>query len=288
MYFQCLVQGNITKDFTIKIIQRFINKINYCPLRDADKLRLIGVIEISEGTSYCKLKNINRTNVNSVVTNYYQVGIATIELSVLIQLMLMIIKQPLINHLRTQEKISFVSCNLRDINGMLGYSITAYTQAEKYTTEYVDQLIEGFLNTFSIMLKQFSEKKLNDIKERLRILKQYDNAELLNEVNRNCSEITKRQYMFDRCEKEALAIENVNINMLREWFGTLNASNFRKLSIHVVGTDPKEITVNAENRRYDEYSTTEFIIDDTQCKDGHHITDVDTYKNIRLSRVSIL
>ncbi|KAG5318470.1 NRDC protein, partial [Acromyrmex heyeri] len=284
VYFQCLVQGNITKDFTIKIIQRFIKKINCGSLCTFNKLRPIGVTEIPEGTSYCKLKNINRTNVNSVVTNYYQVGTATIELSVLIQLLLMIIKEPLMNHLRIQEKLSYVSCNLRDINGMLGYSITVCTQADKHTTEYVDLLIETFLNSFRIMLEQFSEKELDDIKEGLRILKQPDNAEVMkNEVDRNWSEIIKLQFMFDRYEKEALAIENLNINKLREWFErhTLNGSNFRKLSVHVVGNDPKEIAVNEENRRRDAYCLTEFIIDDSQCK-IFHITDVNKYKNNRL------
>ncbi|KYQ60241.1 hypothetical protein ALC60_00649 [Trachymyrmex zeteki] len=65
LYIQCLVQGNVTKDQSIRII------------------------EIPRGISYFKLKNINQTDVNSV--------------------------------------FSYVSCNLRDINGMLGYSITVYT-----------------------------------------------------------------------------------------------------------------------------------------------------------------
>ncbi|KYQ50939.1 Nardilysin [Trachymyrmex zeteki] len=161
----------------------------------------------------------------------------------------MIMKEPLMNQLRTQEQLSYVSCNLRDINGMLKYSITVYTQADKYTTEYVDQWIEEFLNSFR-MLEQFSEKKLDDVKERLRISKQHDDAEILkNEVNRNYkSEITKQQYMFDRCEKEALALENININRLREWFRryTQNGNTFRKLSVHLIGTDPKKIEVSKQ------------------------------------------
>jgi len=158
----------------------------------------------------------------------------------------MIIKEPLMN-LRTQEKLSYVSCNLRDINGMLGYSITVCTvQTDKCTTEFVDLLIERFLNSFKIILEQFSEKELDDIKEGLRILKQHDAEILKNEVNRNWSEITKRQFIFDRCEKEAFALENLNINKLREWFGRLNGNNLRKLSIHVVGTDLKEIAVSKQ------------------------------------------
>ena len=70
-------------------------------------------------------------------------------------------------NLRIQEKFSYVSCDFRDINGMLGYSITVYTQADECTTEYVDQWIEEFLNSFQIVLEQFSEKKLDDVKEGL-------------------------------------------------------------------------------------------------------------------------
>ncbi|KYN50749.1 hypothetical protein ALC56_10589 [Trachymyrmex septentrionalis] len=48
----------------------------------------VPINEIPQCTSYLKLKNLNETDVNSVVRNYYQVGIGTIELSVLIELMI--------------------------------------------------------------------------------------------------------------------------------------------------------------------------------------------------------
>ncbi|XP_018339275.1 PREDICTED: nardilysin-like [Trachymyrmex septentrionalis] len=247
LYIQCLVEGNVTKDFTINIIQEFIKKINCDSLNLTPKILTVPINEIPRCTSHFKLKNINK-NVNSIVINYYQVGTATIELSVLIELMIMIMKESLMNYLQTQENLSYVSCDFRDINGILGYSITVYTQADKCTTEYVDQRIEEFLNSFRIVLEQFSEKKLDDVKEGLRTSKQHDDAEILkNRVNRDWSEITKQKYMFDRCEKETLAIENININKLREFFRrhTLNGSSFRKLSVHVVGT-PKEVAVSKQ------------------------------------------
>ncbi|XP_018373585.1 PREDICTED: uncharacterized protein LOC108767940 [Trachymyrmex cornetzi] len=63
---QCLVQGNITKDHTINVIQSFITQIICRPLSNTKQF----------------------IRVASVVTNYYQVGVATIELSVLIELIL--------------------------------------------------------------------------------------------------------------------------------------------------------------------------------------------------------
>ncbi|XP_018365094.1 PREDICTED: nardilysin-like [Trachymyrmex cornetzi] len=286
LYIQCLAEGNVTKDFTINIIQEFIQKINYNSLKN--RTFFVYGNKIPRHTSYLKLKNINRTDSNSIVTNYYQVDSATIELSVLIQLMLMLMKESLMNHIRTQEKLSYVSCKFNDIYGVLGYSITLCTQADKCTTEYVDQQIEEFLNSFRIVLEQFSEKKLDDVKEGLKISKQHDDAETLkNRVNRHWSEITKQQYMFDRCEKEALALKDININKLKQFFRrhTLDGSSFRKLSVHVVGT-PKEVTVNAENRRR-YYSIEELIINDSQYNTAtdHHITDINHYKFISCSRL---
>ena len=149
-------------------------------------------------------------------------------------------------HLRTQEKLSYVSCDFRNINNVLGYSITVSTQTDKCTTEYVDQWIEEFLNLFQTVLEQFSEKELDDVKEGLRISKQDDEIPK-NRVDRDWNEITKQQYMFDRYEKEALAIENINIKKLRKFFSrhTLNGSEFRKLSIHVIGAS-KEVAVSKQ------------------------------------------
>ncbi|KYN32656.1 Nardilysin [Trachymyrmex septentrionalis] len=111
-------------------------------------------------------------------------------------------KESLMNQLRTKG-FSYVSCDCTDINKILEYSITVYIQENKYSFEDVDCLIEDFLDSFIRMLKRYSERTLDHIKERLRILKQRDDVEIF-----------KQQYIFDRYKREALAIENININKL--------------------------------------------------------------------------
>jgi len=104
------------------------------------------------------------------------------------------------------------------------------------------------------MLEVFPQEELNIIKEKLiiRELKQCtSNGFLKNEVDRNWNEITKREYMFNRFEKKTVAIKHVKIEEVREWFThTLNGNDFRKLSLHVVGTDPKEIEAKEANGEY--------------------------------------
>ncbi|XP_012524901.1 nardilysin isoform X2 [Monomorium pharaonis] len=286
LYIQCLVQGNMTQDVAVETVRQCVEIINCGPLLSST-IPQMRVTQIPLGTCYCKLKNINKIDANSVVTNYYQAGVTSIELSVLIDLMIMIMEEPLFNRLRTQEQLGYdVSCALRDLNGILGYSITVHTQADKYTTEHVDQRIEEFLKSFNKILEEFSQEELDDVKEALRKLKQCADIDLEEEVDRNWNEITKWKYMFDRLEREVLAIKDIKINELREWASkhTLNGSNFRKLSVHVVGTDPKESAIKeanntTEDRKKAQYFFLEYITDE-QNKEAqdHHITNVEDYK----------
>ncbi|KYM92380.1 Nardilysin [Atta colombica] len=250
LYIQCLVQGDMTKKFAIETLQSCMQKIKCSPLI-LNAIPKVKISRIPLGTSYCKLKNMNKTDTNSVITNYYQADIASIELSILLDLIIIIMQEPLRNQLCIQEQLTNkVFCVCRDDNGILGLSITVHIEAHKCTTEYMDQRIEEFLKSFSKMLEVFPQEELNIIKETLiiRKLKQCINGGFLkNEVDRNWSEIMKRQYMFDRSEKKTIAIKHVKIEELREWFThTLNGNDLRKLSLHVIGTDPKEIEANGE------------------------------------------
>ncbi|KYN41201.1 Nardilysin [Trachymyrmex septentrionalis] len=289
LYIQCLVQGDMMKDLMIEALQNYIKKIKCSPLI-FNTIPQTRITQIPLGTSYCKLKNMNKIDTNSVITNYYQVGITSIELSILIDLIIIIMQEPIRNQLCIQEQLSNnVFCVRQDNNGILGLSITVHIKAHKYTTEHVDQRIEEFLKSFSKMLEVFPQEELNIIKEKLiiRELKQCtSNGFLKNEVDRNWNEITKREYMFNRFEKKTVAIKHVKIEEVREWFThTLNGNDFRKLSLHVVGTDPKEIEAKEANDtamdcNKEQDFVLKYIIDNQQCNEteGHHITNIEHYK----------
>ncbi|XP_072762300.1 nardilysin [Anoplolepis gracilipes] len=286
LYIQCLVQGNMTQDAVIKNARKCIEIIN-CKSLLPSMVPQARVMQIPLGVNYCKLKNINKTDVNSVVTNYYQAEVTSIELSVLIDLLIMIMEEPLFNRLRTKEQLGYdVSCLHQNTYGILGYSVTVQTQADKYTTEHVDQRIEDFLKSFNKILEDLSEEDLDYVKEALRKEKQCADIDLNEEVVRNWEEITSWQYIFDRLEREVLAIKDVKLDDLREWTArhTLNGSNFRKLSVHVVGNiskDNEEIN-QATHIVEDRYKTQYFLEYITKDQDKEveqdHITDIEDFK----------
>ncbi|KAF7385820.1 hypothetical protein HZH66_011662 [Vespula vulgaris] len=287
-YIQCLVQGNMTKENVIQNIQNCIDILKCGPLLSNTMPRL-RVTKLPTGIQYCKVKNFNKMDVNSVVTNYYQSGISSIKLTVIIELLLMIMEEPLFNQLRTQEQLGYdVSCLMRNTYGILGYSITVYTQADKHSTEHVDNRIEKFLKSFNKVLKETSEKDLESIKEALTKIKQCADIHLKEEVDRNWSEITNCDYIFDRLEKEIIAIDGIKIEELRNWMAshTINGDNLRKLSVHIIGTkeqisnEKKDISKSES----DDKVTYELkYLNNTATKTNKssevYITDIDNFKS---------
>ncbi|KAL6431065.1 hypothetical protein ACFW04_007066 [Cataglyphis niger] len=287
LYIQCLVQGNMTQDAVIENAQRCIEIIN-CKSLLPSMIPQIRVMQIPLNTSYCKLRNIDKTDVNSTVANHYQVGIKSIELSVLIELLILIMEEPLFNQLRTKEQLGYdVCCITQNVYGILGYSIIVQTQADKYTTEHVDQRIEEFLkSSFNKILQDLSEDDFDNFKDALIKDKLCADIDLTEEVRRNWNEITNWQYMFDRLEREVLAIKKIKLKNFKKWITnhTLNGINCRKLSIHVVGSkksneEVKEVINIPEIRNKMQYSL-EYITKDHQVKDTQdkYITDIEDYK----------
>ncbi|XP_046617809.1 nardilysin-like [Neodiprion virginianus] len=241
IYIQCLVQGNITDEDVINHTRNCL-EILQCQSLSPDTMPQLRVAQIPLGVRCCRVKNFNTTDTNSVVTNYYQSGIGSTKISVIIELLIMLMEEPLFNQLRTQEQLGYnVFCLMRDTFGILGYSITVCTQADKFTTEHVDERIETFIKSFLKVLNKMSEKELNNIKVALVKLKQCVDLHLKEEVNRNWAEITSRDYMFDRQDKEISAVNSTKIVELRKWMENhvLGGNNLRKLSVQVVG-NPRE------------------------------------------------
>ncbi|KYN32532.1 Nardilysin, partial [Trachymyrmex septentrionalis] len=278
LYIQCFVQGNITRDDAFVIIRECIEILNCGPLLTST-VQQMRVMQLPLGISYCKLKNIDKMDTTSVMTNYYQVGISSIELSVLIDLMMEIMFEKLQNwELDEQLPFKIVLSDLDDINGILGFSITTCTEANKCTTEYMNGEIEIFLQVFNEILRNLEDKELDCFKKRLILDKknEYADDNVKKVVDRKWNEILNGEYIFDRYEKEMLAIKNITIDDLKKCFTKHieNGSNFRKLSIHIVENDPEKIAVEKENIENPEaeHFTLEYI------KDDCHIVDVEDNK----------
>ncbi|KAF5276282.1 hypothetical protein FQA39_LY06631 [Lamprigera yunnana] len=251
LYIQGLVQGNVTSETVLKVTNKLLEHLKTASLSEEDRPKII-MNQIPVGEHCLRVNSFNKENPNSIITNYYQCGVADIKNTVILELILLLIEEPLFDTLRTKEQLGYkVGCLLRDTNGVLGYTINVTAQARKYTTQYVDSRIEEFVEFTHKLLKKLTDKRFAQTKHDLIKLKQYVDIDLEDETLRNWDEIVNCKYQFNRTEQEIKMIQSLQFGEVRKWWEANNLSSkngtCRKLSIQVVGyplsdaENPKDI-----------------------------------------------
>lgn len=148
-----------------------------------------------------------------------------------------------------EEQLETAGCFLKNDNGILGlYIAVSIATTECLSTIQAEQHIDEFFKSFNKILEGTSEEELDRIKEKRKLRTSSVDNNLEREVERNWNEIIERKYMFDRREQEELALKEIKINDLKEFFAKYisNKSNIRKLSIHVTEKDSKDFYVEKE------------------------------------------
>nr|CAH7769485.1 unnamed protein product [Callosobruchus chinensis] len=239
LYIKSLVQGNVSAKEASDTVKRFIDTVQFAEMPENLHPKY-KVVQVPQGEKCFRVESFNKHDSNSIITNYYQAAPFTIRNSVIIEIIMLIIEEPLFDILRTKEQLGYnVYCSLRDTFGVLGYTITVNAQATKHSTNHVDARIEEFLKHTNKILEKTTEDELQQIKEDLIKTKQCADTYLKEEVDRNWSEIISDDYIFDRLKQEIAAIKDVSLKELRKWWKSHNKfgdkENFRKLTIQVVG-----------------------------------------------------
>ncbi|XP_034942176.1 nardilysin-like [Chelonus insularis] len=242
LYIKSLVQGNMSQDDVIKNTLDVFSQLNCGPLLP-NTMPQTRFLSLPSESTCCRLKNFNQMDSNSLVLNYYQINLKSISLYVMIELLAMIMEEPLFNQLRTQQQLGYdVYCLIRDTYGLLGYSITVCTQADKFTTDDIDNRIENFLISFDDQLNTMSNEEFDNVKKSLIKIKQCSDIFLKEEVMRNWNEIVSGELVFDRHPREIDEINRIDIQQLRDCFRAfiLNKGNSKKLSIQIVGSKKQQ------------------------------------------------
>ncbi|XP_056633066.1 nardilysin [Diorhabda sublineata] len=242
LYIKSLVQGNVSEDVALNTVKNFVETLEIEELPKEHYPSFV-IAQIPLGQKCLLVESFNKNDTNSITSNYYQVGPYNIRDSVIIDIMMMIIEEPLFDVLRTKEQLGYhVYCTSRDTYGILGFSLTVNSQAVKFTTHHLDQRIEAFLKHSQKILEETSPKDFEEIKEDLIKTKELADTHLKEEVDRNWSEITNDYFMFDRIKREIEEIKVTKYQEIINWWNSYNLfgkqESCRKLSIQVIGHVP--------------------------------------------------
>ncbi|XP_041971501.1 nardilysin-like [Aricia agestis] len=250
LYLQVLIQGNVPWHEAIKISENVLHTIKWEGLAE-NELPDTRVHELPLGTRRVRVRSLNPSSTNSIVANYYQGEPATDKDSAVVEVLMMLMEEPVFDALRTKEQLGYsVFSLMRYTFGVLGYSVSVNTQVHKFSVSHVDARVEAFLEKFARDMRRLKPRALAAAVHALVQLKHTADYELKEEVERHWREITNGEYRFQRLFTEADAIENVTLSDLKSWvenhFATGNKSHFRKLSVQVIGNKQNETSTEEE------------------------------------------
>ncbi|XP_062510161.1 nardilysin-like isoform X2 [Corticium candelabrum] len=238
-FIEGLVEGNMTQVESVELIETLHKKLKLKPLSKSQLSQLSNrCLLLPRGVHVRHLENMNESDINSVVTNYYQIGLGSTAKLVLTDLLVYLMEEPCFDVLRTQEQLGYSAfCTCRHTCGVVGLSVTVCTQATKFSTSYVDERIDSFLNLFIKQLKEMPNETFQHHLEGLVHLKLQEDLNLGEVVDRHWPEILDQTYLFDRRKRESTFLKSLSQDEVIEWFVDCIATSKckRKLSIQVTG-----------------------------------------------------
>ncbi|XP_070138867.1 nardilysin [Drosophila bipectinata] len=235
MYVQGLIQGNFTDEQAKEVM---INVLSFHNSENIENLSALDncLLQLPLGSHYLKVKAFNNDDTNTIVTNYYQIGPSNLLLECMMDVVELIVEEPLFSQLRTQEQLCYsLGIHQRIGYGILAYIITINTQETKNDADYVENRIEVFRSRIPEIVFQMSETEFNNIVQTLISVKMMGDTSLDEEVMRNWSEIVTMEYFFSRMDMQIQTLNSLTKDQILDFLYDYDKNRFRKLSVQVVG-----------------------------------------------------
>lgn len=242
LFLEVLAQGNLTAAEACQMTEQVLQRLA-CRTLPSSEVPCARVMQIPKGTNYCRVATFSVRDPSSVLTNYYQLGPGDVTQHALASLMTDFMDEPCFDFLRNKLQVAHdVNCNNKNTFGVVGFTVTAYFSARKFTCSHVDEQIEVFLRKFSTKVQQMSEGQFSSRVQSLIRRKSYSDFTLRDEADLYWEEITSSGYVFDRLEQEVEFLKDLRADDFKGWCISLlpfnspgGGSHRRKLSVQVVG-----------------------------------------------------
>ncbi|CAO1435225.1 unnamed protein product [Diamesa serratosioi] len=235
---QSLIQGNFKHSEAGQMIKHVINNLK-CNAIEKESDVESRAHQLPKGSNTLRIKSMLLNDINSTVTNFYQLGESSVRKQCIIEFLVKLMEEPLFNILRTQEQLGYsVDCSERDNCGILGITITIQSQENKNPATAVEKRIDNFLmSDVKDLVEGLTDEHFTVVQETLIKLKSIVDIDLESEVNRYWGEIVSKDYLFNRLELEAQMLTTITKKDVIEFYKTnVNLMNRRKLSVQVVGS----------------------------------------------------
>ncbi|XXG56483.1 hypothetical protein AAC387_Pa03g3878 [Persea americana] len=242
-FLECYVAGNMQPDEAESMIQHIEDVFfegpqpKSKPLFPSQHLRYRIVKLQRDINHFYHTEGLNQSNENSALVHYIQVHQDDFRLNVILQLFVLIAKQPAFYQLRTVEQLGYItSLSRRNYSGIQGVHFVV--QSTIKDPAQLDSRVEAFLQMFESKLCEMAHDEFKSNVNALIDMKLEKNKNLVEESSINWGEIVCGTLKFDRMESEVAALREVTQQELIDFFNKhikVGAPHRKSLKVQVYG-----------------------------------------------------
>ena len=226
------------------------------------------------GVNVLRVKSLMPNDDNSRVTNFYEVGPASIRSKNSLEMIESILQPKGFDFLRNKNQLGYsVGVTFYQSQDVYRMTVMVSSQEEKHSTREVYEKIEIFWNEVAKKaIEELSDEEFENVKTSHIKALSADDLELNDEFYRNGNEIKNFGFVFNRLELSLNDMKTLTKSDLQEFFESFNnPENLRKLSIQVIGS--------RKNERENESSELKVkLLEEKWTEDEKIITSIEEFK----------
>ena len=203
------------------------------------------VVNLPPGTNHSIHVNaVNKDEVNSAITHYYQIGPSNSASRAIALLCEQFMSEKIFDQLRTKESLGYVvSAYFESSNEILGFNVLV--ESAFHAPKFVSERIKCFLDAFPSVIENLTDEEFN--KQRVSLMEELlaEDANLREQSGRYFAHLKNRKYQFHRARDVAGHVSTITkadiARFCRETFSdsSTNASDgdarSKQLSVSIHG-----------------------------------------------------
>ncbi|CAG2172600.1 unnamed protein product, partial [Oppiella nova] len=240
-HIEALIHGNIDSSEAIDVCDvfetRFKSALNTKPIPLSQHFRN-RVVQLPDGSdNYFEAKNgIHKTN---AIQLYFQIGVSDTIINATIGLLQQILSEPFFDSLRTKLQLGYVVwASYRMTHSVRGMTFTIESD---YKPNELNERIEAFIQWVHKYIEDMSDKDFETQKQSV-ITRRLEKPKQLSEYSQRLwSEISSKDYDFNRDEIEAKAIKELTKQDIIAFFErhlSHTSTNRKKLTVSIISENP--------------------------------------------------
>ncbi|POM72003.1 Nardilysin [Phytophthora palmivora] len=211
-------------------LQRVSAPLELCDL----PRRLINIIPQTPMGFLLKERSENKSETNTQVELYYQIGPQTLRTLAFADLLHQLMEEPLFDTLRTKQELGYdVSCTVRVTNGILGFGVMV--QSSLFAAEYISACVDRFMIDFEEAIEMMADEHFHDHIQAQILSKLEPDHNLLETTHHYWYEITSRRLAFDMDAQLAKEMETLTKSEMAQHYREWILQSPKKLIVQVIG-----------------------------------------------------